>query len=434
MIKYVITFSILILFIFISCTTNEPIIIAVNKISLDSSLYHIYEDDTMNLNIKFNPSNSKIPRYTISTTAAEVLKIENNKVVAIDQGIAQVIITIDSMPSISDTCTVIVKRRIGTVDNPILIYTAEDLEKYRTLINQVNSKYNDRYYKLMNDIDLSNEPDWFPIGYWDGNANSNRPFSGVFEGNNKMIRNITITNVISKREYSTGLFGYIEDGTIKNLGVSFNFINCSTYDVGGIAGVIYEGNIVNCFTEGSIVNNSSFYNSYTGGIAGYIDWSTNICNCYSNANVYSYRYSGGIVGSSGNSSSIINTYSSGTISFSSYSSSFNLGGIAGYSTGTINYCLALNDSIIGHSNSKYGKITAYCNLYKSNYSSPKTIVNISEQNITDFSNIMKNGEVLSGNPVDFLNNYINSTTSFNGILLKKWKTDITKNNGLPFFE
>ena len=441
MIKHFITFSVFILVILIGCTTIEPTnkptnepTIAVNKISLDSSLYHIFDDDTINLNIKFNPPKSKIPRYTIRTSEAKVLKIENNKVIAIDQGTAQVIISIDSMSSISDTCTFIVKRRIGTVDNPILIYTAEDLKKYKTLINQANSKYNDRYYKLMNDIDLSSDPDWFPIGYWDGNADSNRPFSGVFDGNNKMIKNITITNINSKREYSTGLFGYIGDGTIKNLGVSYNSINCSTYDVGGIAGVIYEGNIINCFTEGNIVNNSGFYNAYTGGIAGFIDWSTNIYNCYSNANVYSYHYSGGLVGASGNNSFIINSYSSGTISFTSYSNSFNLGGIAGYSAGTINNCLALNDSIIGYGSCGYGKITAGCNFYNNNYSSQKTKVIISKQNITDFSDKMKNGEVLSGNPVDLLNNYIDSNNSLKGVLLKKWKTDMSMNNGLPIFE
>ncbi|MEG2179468.1 MAG: InlB B-repeat-containing protein [Bacteroidales bacterium] len=207
----------------------------------------------------------------------------------------------------------------GTATDPYLISSVEELKWMR---DQVNDKDQTDYaratYKLMADLDFTDENDWIPIG------GKEIPFKGVFHGNDKTIKNIKIGSEDKPANMpSASLFGYIENATIENLGVEWKglFSLDYSYYSGGIAGSMNSGTIRNCYSAGIISGPTS------GGIVGHMITGT-IRDSYSSANITaSWTYCGGIVGNM-ESGNISNSYSSGTISASSYTSSF-AGGIAG---------------------------------------------------------------------------------------------------------
>lgn len=212
------------------------------------------------------------------------------------------------------------------------IYTAEDLDNIR---GNMSGKY-----VLMADIDLSGDDNWTPIG------TDSLPFNGQFNGNGHKITGLTIYTAPT---IYVGLFGYIKDGSVSNLGVEIaaNGVNAAYY-VGGIAGYMDGGTITDCYTTGNI----SGYDA--GGIVGLIVNST-ITNCYTTGNIIHSGYpleacSGGIAGLTGYST-ITNCYSSGYISSlasdSPLLSKSYSGGIVGWvpSTTTIISCAAINPSV-----------------------------------------------------------------------------------------
>jgi hypothetical protein len=239
-----------------------------------------------------------------------------------------------------------------TLTNKDVRFYAVQNVKEITTQNELNNVRNDlgSKYILLKDIELnatkagfdnSNDEGWNPIG----NSNTNY-FRGIFNGNGNKITNLWInrtTDVI-------GLFGYIENAQIRNLGVETAEGkeirgNNQTGSIGGIAGFVYNGsNIANSYFIGN-VSGSSYVggSSYVsvGGIAGTVYNGSNIVNSYSAGNINDSYYSvGGIAGVVGDSSNIINSYSTANIS-----GVYSVGGIAGivyigsitnsYSTGNI---------------------------------------------------------------------------------------------------
>ena len=107
----------------------------------------------------------------------------------------------------------------GTNDDPYIIATPAQLANLSELVNACNTDYSDKYYKLTADLDLSKYntnwetgtgSGWIPVG------NSNCPFKGEFDGNNKKIKGLYIQTV----EDYVGLFGYIDESAkIINLGI-----------------------------------------------------------------------------------------------------------------------------------------------------------------------------------------------------------------------
>lgn len=89
----------------------------------------------------------------------------------------------------------------GTLQNPYLIGSADNLNTLMTLINEGNKdyEYQTAYYKQTADIDASSITSGLSIG------NDEYPFKGTYDGNGK---------TISKNQ---GLFGVIEDATIKGV-------------------------------------------------------------------------------------------------------------------------------------------------------------------------------------------------------------------------
>ena len=200
-------------------------------------------------------------------------------------------------------------------------------------------------YHLTADIDLG-EGGWMPLGH-----NSSNAFTGTFDGQGHVIRNLTIT---TSREYA-GLFGYASGATIKNLRMENTNINIVNTDplstvcyAGGICGYMYgSGTITNCYNTGmvSVRVDSARSSSGAGGICGALggDKGGNftISNCYNTGNIIATASdsasAGGIIGRADNINKINlnNCYNKGTISsvITSVSGSLNgayTGGIFGY--------------------------------------------------------------------------------------------------------
>ena len=210
----------------------------------------------------------------------------------------------------------------GTETNPYIICTAEYLALLATLVNEGNQDFNNKYYKLINDIDLSaygatwnNGKGWIPIGTI--GYNNWKPFKGVFDGNGKVITGLYFNNNTIRE--CVGLFGYVEEGTITNLGVE-NVNIIGQYSAGGMVGYAYNSSISNCYATGNVSGITA-----VGGIAGILKGS--ISNCYfsgivSAAGGGGYGF-GGLVGNA-EIISISNCYSTGIVS-----GNFSVGGLVG---------------------------------------------------------------------------------------------------------
>jgi len=228
----------------------------------------------------------------------------------------------------------------GTEDNPYLIYTPVDLANMSNLVNAYETclEYRDKYYKLMNDIDLTMfaSNGWYPIGFC-----LEFPFSGHFNGNHKKITNM---RMIVPYLYN-GLFGCLWEGNIYNLEIKDADIdiNCECPDNGELfAGVVvgYVGNpgngkpctITNCNTSGKVSCSAGQKTALVGGIAGLLMSDCSISECYSTATVSGTNevtiFVGGIVGAAINNNNISHCYSKGEVSGTSNSST-HVGGIAG---------------------------------------------------------------------------------------------------------
>ena len=139
-------------------------------------------------------------------------------------------------------------------------------------------------YILGQDIDLAGT-NWDPIGGWISYDN-NTPFTGTFDGNGYKIKNMTINR---PTEDYIGLFGYVERGTIINLGIEGGTINGNNY-VGGMVGYIKEGEIRESYTASEVSGDD-----YVGGMVGFMNEGT-IRESYTASEVSGDEYVGGMVG------------------------------------------------------------------------------------------------------------------------------------------
>lgn len=224
----------------------------------------------------------------------------------------------------------------GSADKPYEISSAAELAWFRNQVNGGNKKICAKIADNVEVIDLKDfchaadaskkidEQSWVPIG------NNNNKYQGTFDGNNK-----TITNLyINASQLNVGLFGYTNEGTIKNLTFEYaNVTNTNNY-VGVLVGKAFWGSTLQnikisntCQIKGG---------NYTGGIAGYLDG--NAYNCVNCATVQGIKYIGGLCGyysisRTGNSMTACANYGNVT------ASSLGVGGLVGYfDSGTIQDC------------------------------------------------------------------------------------------------
>ena len=216
---------------------------------------------------------------------------------------------------------------------------------------------------LQADIDLSGIEEWIPIG------NADFPFEGSFDGQNKTISNLTISNATTENQ---GLFGVFdcslsdEKRCLSNICVTGSittsspyvgglvgqatnivFQNCENYiainssseTVGGLVGQADTCDFIGCTNYADIISTSSaIYNLCVGGIAGLI---TDVTAeyCYNAGDISANMSVGGIFGFEQSSSisypTIEYCVNTGVITGSSY-----YGGIVGYANKALSlgYC------------------------------------------------------------------------------------------------
>ena len=201
----------------------------------------------------------------------------------------------------------------------IYITTAQQLKQLADEVNAGDSK-SGKTVLLMNDIDLSVYPNWSPIGTLNLNwSDVSRPFSGVFDGQNHTISNLTCTSVTNGY---AGLFGNF-DGTVQNLilrdaqitveGLQAAAVVCENHKgqvlncamIGGsvkgkgVAGgvVCYNrGTVENCYATGDVTSLSGSWICYVGGVVGYNYMNGTVQSCYAAGRVESEKHAGGAVG------------------------------------------------------------------------------------------------------------------------------------------
>jgi len=274
----------------------------------------------------------------------------------------------------------------GTADDPYQIWTAEQMNSIGG-----NPSDWDKHFKLMADIDLSGFTgmDFNIIGYW-RSYSDNRPFTGVFDGNNRTIRNFIYETTV--KDY-IGLLGYLgTSGEIESLRLEDVKINADSHFVGSLVGWNVFGTITNCHVTGSVMGYTHVgglvgrnfgiikkcYSTATvlgeddvGGLAGWNDFGTiikshatggvtgdnrvgglvgtnwgEIANCYAAAIIVGREEAiGGLVGENELHGRITKCYSTSRVE--GWSESEEVGGLAGENSGTITNC-CVTGSVRGH--------------------------------------------------------------------------------------
>ncbi len=185
---------------------------------------------------------------------------------------------------------------------PIPISSIADLQK----IGNDHGYPLDGHYVLTQDIDAAETATWndgagfAPIG-----SSYNASFTGTFDGNGHVIRNLTINR--SDADGASGLFGVVVDGEIRNLGLEDGSVTGGT--VGELVGVNF-GTIGQCYATGAVTGIT------VGGLVGYNKGTVN--RCYATGSVAglsnldgSVEGVGGLVGV--NFGTIVQCYASGHV-------------------------------------------------------------------------------------------------------------------------
>lgn len=223
----------------------------------------------------------------------------------------------------------------GSPENP---YQIENIEQLNAVREDLSANY-----ILINDIDMSSYTVWYPIGTLEWNQGANTwnkpyPFTGTFDGAGFTIYNFThLPETINPMDRQadgneSGLFGYIENATIKNVRMENIEIAGTIMDhnnVGPLAGQMENSSVINCTsTNGSVeltgliwladagnaggligkAKNSTIEDCSSdvsvkthfhrvGGLAGGL-WNTNVANCSASGDVSGRSVVGGLIGDS----------------------------------------------------------------------------------------------------------------------------------------
>ena len=236
----------------------------------------------------------------------------------------------------------------GKENDPYQIYTASDL----------TGVYRKGYFKLMNDIDLTDyinqfspTEGWQSIGregsetiHFDGDGhkitglwcNSTRDNTGLFSCfANGTIKNLTVVTAKGKQVKggsNTGiLIGKMINGIIENCSVSGTVADGTP--VGGMVGLLDGGKIL--LSQASVTINTTGETSYVGGMVGEITGGE-IDQCVTLGTLTATgkeSYVGGLVGK--NYATVTNCYSNAVVT-----SPYNAAGLVAYNYGVVDKCYA----------------------------------------------------------------------------------------------
>ena len=169
------------------------------------------------------------------------------------------------------TCRVDAVQGNATMTTPdentaLAIYNAEEFVAFAESVNGGATNAG-KTVELMKGFSLA-DIDWRPIGT---SADSSAKFKGTFEGNHNVISDLTVDTSDENAYQATGLFGAL-NGTLKNLTVKnatikgFTSGSATDNGIAVVAGSIYTQGLI----ENVHVTTSTVEgNRYVGGIAGY---------------------------------------------------------------------------------------------------------------------------------------------------------------------
>ena len=171
-----------------------------------------------------------------------------------------------------------------------VIYDAADLAALAKKVES-GSTFKGCTITLAADIDLSGHL-WIPIGYLARTASGpiHLVFEGTFDGGlHKITGMFACPQGYSRSIAEVGLFGYVSEGTVRDLllfgTVSYSSAVGGSNSVGGLVGYLNMGTLQNCGFVGSVyLYSGNAFSHNAGGLTGYA-WSSRIENCYAIASV-----------------------------------------------------------------------------------------------------------------------------------------------------
>ena len=211
----------------------------------------------------------------------------------------------------ANTANCLVVKSVTDEDGNLDIYSLEGLKEFRDDVNG-GKDFEGLTVTLMNDIDLSSEENWTPIGALmlnaDGSVDSemSHAFKGTFDGNDYTISNMNV-NVPITDGHSAGLFGFVV-GTVKDVNLENVAVSGNHY-AGAVVGYSYNteatgATITNCHVIGGTITSvpheaGEGYDDgdKAGGIIGHSDSKDTISGCsVTGVTICAYRDIGGIAG------------------------------------------------------------------------------------------------------------------------------------------
>ncbi len=331
----------------------------------------------------------------------------------------------------------------GTKKAPYLISTPQQLAKLSLDVRK-GKRYRGKYFKLTKDIDLKGKM-WQSIDYVNFGAFErggwivNESFNGIFDGGNHKVKNMHVfddpvqrswgdTNAVNTVWYSGnyGLFGYLQNCTVKNVGVENGYSVNS--DTGLLASDAYQNTkISNCYTTGEcggcgLINEVSNFN-------------IQIKNCFSTATVregglFSHIYSS----SSSGGVTIANCYFAGEQMSSSRF--FNSGGFANHIEGqkkerftNIYNCFSASNAI---NNIGFAYKNTYGNIYGAYYLKGNT-AGIKKNNAKNKTHLKAANKAFFQKKANYTNKK-NWNKSFPWDFKNTWAISKNVNGGLPYLK
>ncbi|MDD7071386.1 MAG: DUF6562 domain-containing protein [Candidatus Egerieousia sp.] len=148
------------------------------------------------------------------------------------------------------------------------IINAQGLTYFEQKVNNYGNSFSGKTVLLDADIDLQNQ-NWTPVGQTGATQ-----FLGTFDGQGKTIKNLTVETVATGEHYSSGLFGWLNSATVKNLRIT-NATIAGHHNVGTIAGYLETSGctIANCHVSDATISckraNEAADGDKCGGIVGH---------------------------------------------------------------------------------------------------------------------------------------------------------------------
>ena len=266
---------------------------------------------------------------------------------------------------------------LGTEALPYQIGTRAQLKLFRDIVNGIKGQTSPApctYGELTADIVLNDgtfdengnystgpsgkaAEKWTPIAYSGPfTVDTTLYYTGTFDGQGHTIKGlyVSINDAPSiEDQVCLGLFSAAKNAVIRNVTVT-GYVSGYAGNLGGIVGYLAGGTIENCANYCTVTDTSNAYEvpSYVGGIAGGVNCSATIRDCYNTGTLKEYvpdiyHKTGGIVGYIG-SSTVSNCYNVGKVAgkgkYNGEIAGFLAGEDSGETPSTINNCYYLNDA------------------------------------------------------------------------------------------